>query len=184
MNSKLIIFAAPSGAGKSTIAKRILPDYDNLIFSISATTRPIREGEVDGKDYFFLTEDEFKKKIELNEFLEWEKFYDYYYGTLKSFIQNTLNKGTSVLLDVDVKGAVNIKKIYPEAITIFIMPPSLEELKNRLLIRKTESEDDLAKRLHRAEMELAYSSQFDYVVINDDLNKAVNEVKEIINNNI
>jgi guanylate kinase len=184
MNSKLIIFAAPSGAGKSTIAKRILPDYKNLIFSISATTRPIREGEIDGKDYFFLTEDEFKKKIELNEFLEWEKFYDYYYGTLKSFIINTLNNGTSVLLDVDVKGAVNIKKIYPEAITVFIMPPSLEELKNRLLLRKTESEEDLEKRLQRAEMELAYSNQFDYVVINDDLNKAINEVKEIINNNI
>lgn len=181
MKAKLIIFAAPSGSGKSTIARRILSERNDIIFSISATTRPPREGEVNGKDYFFLTEEVFKKKIENNEFIEWEKFYDYYYGTLKSFVEEKLSEGISILLDVDVKGAVNLKIKYPEAVSIFIMPPGVEELKNRLLARKTESEEDLKKRLERAEMELSYSSKFDYIVVNDDLEVAINEVQKIIN---
>jgi len=179
---KLIVFAAPSGAGKTTIKKIILNDYPEFVFSVSATTRKKREGETDGADYFFLSESDFKKKIENDEFIEWEKFYDYYYGTLKSFISEKVNEGKILLLDVDVKGAFNIKNYFPESLVIFIMPPSTETLKERLLKRKTETEEDLRKRLERAEMEMQYKDKFDFKVTNDDLNKTIKNVKKIINN--
>lgn len=179
--SNIIIFSAPSGAGKTTIVRSALQHFSNLVFSISATTREKRGVEKDGVDYFFLSESEFKKKIELNEFVEWETFYGYYYGTLKSFINSNLESNKSIVLEVDVKGALKIKKEYPEAVSIFIMPPSIDELKNRLRNRKTESPDDLIKRFERAEMEMQHQNHFDHVIINDDLNRAKKEVFKILN---
>ena len=178
---KIVIFSAPSGSGKTTIVRSALKKFPELVFSISATTREKRGVEKDGVDYFFITEDEFKKKIEQNEFVEWESFYGYYYGTLKSFINSKMKNGKSVVLEVDVKGALKIKKEYTDAVAIFIRPPSIEELKRRLRDRKTESDEDLQKRIERAEMEIGYQKYFDYVVVNDDLERAKKEVYEILN---
>jgi len=182
--AKLFVFSAPSGSGKTTIVREILKIFPELIFSISATTRKKRKNEIDGKDYFFIDETEFENKVRNNEFIEWEKFYDYYYGTLVEFIEDQLNNSKSVVLEVDVKGALNIKQSYPDSVLIFIMPPSIEELKKRLLQRQTESEEDFLKRIHRAEMELSYNSKFDYIVVNDSLDRAKNEVLEIIRKEI
>lgn len=177
---KIFVFTAPSGAGKTSIAKRILETYPEFIFSISATTRAKRDNEIHGKDYFFLSEEDFIEKRDNNEFIEWEEFYDYYYGTLKSFVNENLDKGKCLVLDVDVKGAENIVKNYPEAVSFFIMPPSKEILVERLVGRNTESEEDLKKRIDRANMELTYCSKFHYKVVNEDLEIAVKEVKDII----
>ncbi len=178
---KVIIFSAPSGSGKTTIVRSVFKRIPELVFSISATTRERRGVEKDGVDYFFISESEFQRKIELNEFVEWETFYGYYYGTLKKFINSTLESNKSIVLEVDVKGALKIKKEYPEAVGIFIMPPSIEELKNRLRNRRTESNEDLIKRIERAEMEIGYQKYFDYVVVNDNLNRAQKEVYDILN---
>lgn len=177
---KVIIFSAPSGAGKTTIVRSVFKRIPELVFSISATTRERRGVEKDGVDYFFIGESEFKKKIELNEFVEWETFYGYYYGTLKKFINSTLDNNKSIVLEVDVKGALKIKKEYPESVSIFIKPPSIEELKSRLRNRKTESSEDLIKRIERAEMEIGYQKYFDYVVVNDNLDRAQKEVYDIL----
>ena len=181
-NHKGIIIAvsAPSGTGKTTIVKKILDEYPDLIFSVSATTRQKRDYEVEGVDYFFITEDEFKKKIDNGEFVEWEKFYDYYYGTYKSFIEKNIESGKSVILEIDVNGALSLKKIYPESILIFIYPPSFEELKNRLKNRNTEDETDYKKRIERAKMELSLKPKFDYLIENKDLEKALSETKSLI----
>lgn len=178
---KLIIFSAPSGAGKTTIVKEILKDFPQIIFSISATTRPKRETERNGMEYFFLTEAEFMKKIENDDFIEWEKFYDYYYGTLKSFVSGHIDDGKPVLLELDVKGALTIKRLYPYAHLIYISPPSFEELVNRLRQRNTESESDFLKRIDRAKMELSLKDQFDYIIENKELKTAVNEAKILVN---
>jgi guanylate kinase len=152
---------------------------------VSATTRKKREFENEGIDYFFISVEEFENKIKNNEFVEWEKFYDYYYGTYKSFIEENISNGKSVIAEVDVKGALSLKKIYPQADLVFISPPSLEELKSRLVNRKTESTDELKKRIERAEMELNQKDKFDYCIENDDLAKAIleteNLIKKIIN---
>lgn len=181
---KLFVFSAPSGSGKTTIVRKLLREFDDLVFSISATTRKRRGNEVEGKDYFFINEEEFKRKIENEEFIEWEKFYGYYYGTLKSFVDKQLEQNKSVLLEVDVKGAVRIKKKYSNSVLIFIAPPSKEVLKQRLINRKTETAEDLQKRIERAEMELEYKDKFDYVVINENLDKAIEEVKKIVKKEI
>lgn len=178
---KLFVFSAPSGAGKTTIVKEILKEFPQIIFSISATTRPKREAETDGIEYFFLTETEFKKKIGNNEFIEWEKFYDYYYGTLKSFIAGNIEVGKPVLLELDVKGALTIKRLYPYAHLVYISPPSFEELVNRLRQRNTESESDFIKRIDRAKMELSLKDQFDYIIENAELEIAVKEAKSLVN---
>lgn len=177
---KLIVFSAPSGAGKTTIVKEILKEFPQVIFSISATTRPKRKIETDGKEYFFLSESEFKKKIEKDDFIEWEKFYDYYYGTMKSFISGNIEAGKPVLLELDVKGALTIKRLYPYAHLIYIAPPSFEELVNRLRQRNTESESDFLKRIDRAKMELSLKDQFDYVIENTELAIAVKEAKSLV----
>ncbi len=178
---KIIVISAPSGTGKTTIIKTILNETSNLVFSVSATTRKKRDNETDGVDYFFLTNEEFEKKIENNEFVEWEKFYDYYYGTLKSSIEDNINKGISVILELDVKGALSIKKIYPEASLIFVLPPSYDEIVKRLKKRNTESESDLNKRIERAKMELRFKDKFDYLIKNENLEKAIEETKILIN---
>jgi guanylate kinase len=178
---KLIVFSAPSGAGKTTIVKEILKEFPQIIFSISATTRPKRETERDGIEYFFLTEVDFRKKIENDDFIEWEKFYDYYYGTLKSFISVNIDAGKPVLLELDVKGALTIKRLYPYAHLIYISPPSFEELVNRLRQRNTESESDFLKRIDRAKMELSLKGQFDYIIENKELKTAINEAIILVN---
>ena len=177
---KIFVFSAPSGAGKTTIVKYILGEFPLLTFSVSATTRGKRENEIDGKDYIFISEEEFKRKIEMDEFIEWESFYGYYYGTLKSFVDKTIESGKSIVLELDVKGALSIKSKYPEAVLIFIEPPSLGALGERLKRRNTESESDFKKRIQRAGMEIQYKDKFDYCVVNDVLEDAKLEVKNII----
>jgi len=176
----IFVVSAPSGAGKTTIVKSILKDIPELAFSISSTTRKKRENETDGTDYHFISEKDFLRRIEKNEFVEWEKFYDYYYGTPKGFIDEKIDNGISVLLEVDVKGALSIKAIYPEAILVYIYPPSFEVLVERLKNRKTEDEIDFKKRIERAKMELSQKDKFDYLVVNNDLNTAIIEVKNLI----
>lgn len=177
---KLIVFSAPSGAGKTTIVKEILKEFPQIIFSISATTRPKRETETNGIEYFFLTETDFRKKIDNDEFIEWEKFYDYYYGTLKSFITINIEAGKPVLLELDVKGALTIKRLYPYAHLVYISPPSFEELVNRLRQRNTESESDFMKRIDRAKMELSLKGNFDFIIENNELRTAIDEAKILV----
>jgi guanylate kinase len=184
MIGKLIIFSAPSGSGKTTIVKRILSKYQNLEFSVSACSRPMRAGEVNGRDYHFLTPDEFKLKIEQNEFVEWEEVYtNSYYGTLKSELQRIWSKGNHVVFDVDVIGGLNLKKIYGEnALSIFVMPPSIDELKKRLELRGTDSAESIAKRVGKAQQEMEYAKDFDTIIVNDNLEKAVIETEQILHN--
>jgi guanylate kinase len=179
---KIIILVAPSGAGKSTMARRLLNDFETLRFSVSATTRKPRSGEKDGVDYYFISDEAFSEKIEQDGFLEWEEFYNgQKYGTLRKAVEEQLNRGYSILLDIEVLGAANIKKIYgDEALAIFIKPPSLDVLKQRLMKRGTESEQMLKTRLERAEKELTYEDRFDAVVVNDDLETAYQKIKQAV----
>jgi guanylate kinase len=176
----IIAVSAPSGTGKTTIVKKILSDFPELVFSVSATTRKKREYETEGVDYFFIQEEEFKAKIEKGEFIEWEKFYDYYYGTYKSYIEENISRGKSVIVEIDVNGALQLKKLYPDSVLIFIYPPSLDELVRRLTNRQTENETDLKKRIERAKMELSLKDKFDYFIENDDLEKAISETESLI----
>jgi guanylate kinase len=174
MKGKLVIISAPSGAGKTTIVKHLLGSGLNLSFSVSATTRPKRGAEKDGIDYFFLSVPEFKKRIENNEFVEWEEVYrDLFYGTLKSELERIWDEGNHVLFDVDVKGGINLKKIFGDrAISIFIMPPSVEELGKRLIKRGTDSREKVDMRIQKANEELLLADQFDSVIINNELETA------------
>lgn len=179
----VFIFSAPSGSGKTTILKQIFEKFPNLFgFSVSATNRPARDGEIDGRDYYFLSDNQMKEKIANGDFLEWEQVYEgRYYGTLKSELDRIWSEGKVVVFDVDVKGGINIKNMLKdEAFAIFIMPPSVEELKKRLEGRNTETAESLQQRLARAEMEISKSDNFDTVVLNDDLTLAVNEVEKCI----
>ena len=182
--AKLYVFSAPSGSGKTTIVRDVLKNFPEFVFSVSATTRKRRSSEKEGVDYFFISEEEFNKKIDTGEFVEWEKFYDYYYGTLKNFVDGNLAKGLSTVFEVDVKGALSIKKAYKNSVLIFIAPPSIDALKDRLIKRNTETDEDLKKRIERAEMELSFKDQFDYVVSNVNLEEAKKEVKKIIKKEI
>jgi len=179
---KIIIFTAPSGSGKTTIVRHLLKKYDFLGFSVSATNRKKRPKEKDGKDYYFLTPEKFQKKIDEGAFVEWEEVYEgKYYGTLKSEIQRVWSKGKHVVFDIEVKGATNIKKIYPDnSMAVFVRPPSLSELQRRLTNRKTETKSSLKKRLKRAEEEMTYENNFDTVIINDLLEVALEEAEQII----
>jgi len=181
-DSKIIVISSPSGGGKTSIVKSILKEFPEIVFSISATTRPKRSNETDGVDYYFISEEQFLEKIEKDEFIEWERFYDYYYGTPKELINNTLKSKKSILLELDVKGALSVKKLYPDSIIIFIDVPSFEELVKRLQSRNTESETDLKKRIERAKMELSYKDKFDYIFINKDLNEVTNKVINLLKN--
>jgi guanylate kinase len=179
-NGRIIAVSSPSGGGKTSIIKRILKDFPEIIFSVSATTRPKRSNETNGVDYYFITDSEFEQKIKNGEFIEWERFYDYYYGTLKSEVDNNLPAGRSVLFEIDVKGAISLKKIYKDSVLIFIDPPSFDELVKRLKRRKTETEIDLQKRIDRAKMELSFKPKFDYIFVNDDLEKVYKQIKDLI----
>jgi len=179
---KLIIFSAPSGSGKTTIVKQILKTDIPFQFSVSATSRPPRDNEIDGRDYYFLTPKTFREKIENHEFLEWEEVYeDQYYGTLKSEVERIRENNHHVLFDIDVVGGLNIKKQFGnEALSIFVMPPHIKELEKRLKIRGTENEESLSKRLAKSEHEMTFAPEFDKVIINDELQKAVEETHKII----
>jgi len=172
---KCIIFSAPSGAGKTTIVKRLLEENLNLEFSISATTREKRGEEIDGKDYYFLSVDDFKNKAEQEEFIEWEEVYkDQSYGTLKDEIERIWNSGKHVIFDVDVIGGLNLKDYFKsKALSLFVMPPSVQVLEDRLNSRGTESQEKISKRMAKAKSELITADQFDYVILNDELEKAV-----------
>jgi len=184
MATKLIIFTAPSGAGKTTIVRHLLNIYSELSFSVSATTREKRAHEQHGKDYYFLTVEDWKQRIEANEFLEWEEVYlNQYYGTLKSEIERIRNLGKFVIFDIDVKGAMNIKEEYgDDAITIFVKPPSPDVLFQRLKARQTEDKASLRKRIARAAEEFTYEMKCDYVLVNDDLNTAFRDAGQLIEN--
>ncbi len=173
---KLIVVAAPSGSGKTTIAQEIMRRNPSLGFSVSATTRQRRASEKEGVDYFFLSDAEFKKKVTAGDFIEWEEVFGCLYGTLKSEVDRLIAAGRDTLFDVDVKGALSIKMLYPEALLIFIKPPSLEALKERLTGRRSESDDSVARRLERVPMEMEAGKQFDVQVVNDNLDRAVEEV--------
>ncbi|MCK6603383.1 MAG: guanylate kinase [Ignavibacteriaceae bacterium] len=177
----ILVVSAPSGAGKSSILKEFLKVHNGFRFSVSVTTRKKRPGEVEGKDYHFIREDEFKRKIEDKEFLEWENFFGNYYGTLKTDVESIINAGEDILLEVDVNGALNVKKIFPEAVLVFILPPHVSELENRLRKRKTEDEETIKTRIARAEKELSAAPHFDYKIVNDELHRATHELIEIIN---
>jgi len=187
MEGKLFIFSAPSGSGKTTIVKSLLEKNLGLEFSISAASRPSRENEVHGKDYHFLSTENFKEKINNDEFVEWEEVYENrFYGTLKSELDRIWEKGHHAIFDVDVIGGLNIKKKYPKkALSVFVMPPSIEELEKRLVSRSTDSNEDITTRINKANEELQYANQFDIIIINDKLEKAIEEaalaVKNFIN---
>ncbi|MDR1226109.1 MAG: guanylate kinase [Prevotellaceae bacterium] len=179
---KVIIFSAPSGSGKTTIVRHLLKVMPELEFSISATSRAPRGTEVDGKDYYFLATDEFRSRIKADDFVEWEEVYHgKYYGTLKSEPERIWASGKHVLFDVDVHGGISLKKIFGDkALLIFIMPPSVEELRNRLIARSTDAPEVIDERVAKAELELSFSKHFDRVIINDRLDEATVEAERAI----
>lgn len=180
-NGRLIVFAGPSGSGKTTVARAILERHPDMVFSVSATTRSPRPGEEEGKDYFFLSKDEFQSRLANDEFIEWQRVYDDLYGSLKKAVEVHLNRGTSVVFDIDVRGALTIKGKYgPRAILIFVRPPSFGTLKSRLRQRDTEGPEELRKRLERAAMELEKAGEFDYIISNDILTEAIAQADAVV----
>tara|TARA_A100001011_G_scaffold221475_1_gene229439 strand:- start:3065 stop:3640 length:576 start_codon:yes stop_codon:yes gene_type:complete len=179
----LVIITAPSGSGKTTLCKEILKKEGKVHFSVSHTSRKMRQNEKNGIDYYFVTNEEFMEGIDKNEFIEWNYHFDCYYGTSKSQIQKSIDKKNLILLELDVKGALSIQKIYPEqTVSIFVEPPSINDLKIRLEKRGSDSEKIIAKRLQRIEFELSHKSNFDFTVVNDKLEVATNQILEIIRN--
>lgn len=181
-NGKIIVISAPSGGGKSTIINRIKSIFSNLFFSISATTRAPRGNEKNGVEYYFLTPDCFQKKITNNEFAEYKEVYGNFYGTLKSTVERNIAENKNTILDIDVQGALAIMEKYPQAITIFIKPPSFKILEQRLRSRSTDSEAAIRNRLEAAKEELGNQSYYKHIVINDNLDQAVNEIISILKN--
>ncbi len=181
---KLIICSAPSGSGKTTLVQYLLRQNLKLFFSISATSRNPRGEEQHGREYYFLTQEDFRKKIEEEAFVEWEEVYEgCFYGTLKSEVQHLLEAGKNVIFDVDVVGGLNLKKYYgKEALAIFIAPPSVEELERRLHRRGTDAEDVIAKRVEKSEYELTFRDKFDVIIVNEDLEEAQKEIVSKVRN--
>jgi guanylate kinase len=181
-NQKIIIITAPSGAGKTSITHHLLNTHAQLSFSISAATRKPRDDEKDKEDYYFISEEEFRRKIQNNEFVEWEVVYEgKYYGTLKSELQRIWKQGKTPLLDIDVKGAIHVQQQYPKStLSIFVEPPSIEELKERLLSRGTETEESLQARINKASYEVSFKHSFDEVIVNEQLDRACKDADRII----
>ena len=180
MKNRLFVISGSSGVGKGTVIKEFLAKHPEFKLSISCTTRGKRDGEVHGENYFFLTKDEFKKCVENEDFLEWAEFSGNHYGTRKSFVEDCLKNGDNMILEIDTKGALNVKKIMPEAVLIFIAPPSLEELESRLRGRHTETEEAIQKRLASIKLEMENSKYFDYKIINDEIANAVKGLEKIM----
>lgn len=177
----LIVLSSPSGGGKTTLAKYLISLYPEIKFSVSATTRNKRPGETNAVDYYFLSNEEFADKIKENELIEFEEIFGNFYGTMKSATQKAIQNDEKLIFDIDVLGAISIKKVFPkESLLIFISPPSLEILESRLRNRKTESEEQIQIRLSRAEMEMGLKDQFDYVIINEDLESSKSKIAEIV----
>lgn len=183
MAGRLFIISGSSGVGKGTVIKEFLKNADNIYLSVSTTTRNPREGEVHGVNYFYVNKDDFKKAVENGDFLEWAEFGGNCYGTSRSAVENTLKEGKNVLLEIEVQGAKQVKEKMPEAVTIFILPPSKEELERRLRGRGTETEEAIQKRLEAIEFEAQESKHYDFKVINDEIERAANEIKEIYHRN-
>lgn len=180
-NGVLILFSGPSGVGKDTVLEVVLKKDNSLQRSISLTTRDIRDNEIDGRDYYFISKDRFNNMVENGEVLEFAQYGKNFYGTPKAPVDKWLSEGKTVILKIEVQGAQQIKKLYPDAVGIFVLPPSMEELENRLRSRGTENEEDIQKRLEIAKNEVEKSVDYDYTVINDDLDSASNDVLKIIN---
>lgn len=182
-NGKLIVFSAPSGSGKTTIVHHLLtfPEL-KLDFSISATSRPLRGKEVDGKDYYFISAEKFRNHIKNNDFVEWEEvYYDNFYGTLKSEINRIWSTGKNVIFDIDVKGGLNIKKQYPaQTLAIFVQPPSIEEMEIRLRNRQTDTEEKIVERIAKAAKEVKFAKDFDIILLNDDLETAKKKAYDLV----
>lgn len=176
----LIVISGPSGAGKGTLCKALLERNRDIKMSVSCTTREPREREVHGKNYFFIMRDEFKNMMEHNQFLEYAEVYDNFYGTPRSYVEECLEGGSDVILEIDIQGALRVKENYPEGVFIFIMPPSMEELKNRIIKRGSETEKSLLKRFNSAFEEINYVSSYNYVVTNDIVSEAVKKLESII----
>ncbi len=178
--SILVVISGPSGVGKTTIIKAVLSRRDDLIFSVSCTTRPRRPGEVHGRDYFFITEQEFKAMIDRGEFLEWAEVHGHLYGTPRKFVEKAFSEGKSVLLDIDVQGALKVMKTFKDGVFIFVAPPSLEDLEKRLRKRGTEDEETIKRRLEDARWELNHIGSFEYLIVNQDLDEAIHALDSII----
>ncbi len=178
--TKLFVISGSSGVGKGTVIKEFLKKHPDFKLSVSCTTRGMRAGEVHGENYFFLTKAEFEKCIENNEFLEWAEFSGNHYGTKKSFVDECLNKGDNLILEIDTKGALNVKRLMPDAVLIFIAPPSLEELEARLRGRHTETEEAIQKRLASIKLEIENSKKFDHIVVNDTVENAVKKLEKLM----
>jgi guanylate kinase len=181
-HQKILILTAPSGAGKTSITHYLMSEFPVLSFSVSAATRSARANERDGVDYYFITEEDFKKKIQQKEFAEWEMVYEgKYYGTLKSELKRIWSQGKIPVLDIDVKGALHVRQQYPEnTLSIFVEPPSVEELKRRLEARGTENHDSLQARINKATYELSFKDHFDVIIVNKDLKEACQEAQKIV----
>lgn len=180
MNKKLFVLSGSSGVGKGTVLKGFLDKNPNFMLSISCTTRSPRQGEVDGVNYFFLSKEDFKNCIENNKFLEWAEFAGNFYGTKKKYINQCLQEGKDIILEIDTQGALQVKKQMPEAVLIFICPPSYETLESRLRGRHTEDEATIQKRLEQVKVELERAEKFDYKIVNDNLEDAINELSRVI----
>ncbi|MDY3005797.1 guanylate kinase [Anaerococcus porci] len=177
----LLVISGPSGVGKGTVLHDLMNTQKNLVYSVSVTTRKQRPGEIEGVSYFFKSHDEFEKMINEDKFLEYAKVHNNYYGTPKDFVEEKINEGKIVILEIDVQGALNVKKNTDNGVFIFLAPPSLSELKNRIVNRGTETTKDIKLRMNNAKKELSYINEYDYLVVNDHLNSAINLVNEIIN---
>ena len=177
---KLIVVSGPSGAGKSTVISRVMEQDRSVVFSVSATTRKPRKGERDGVDYYFVDTDSFKRMISDGELLEYAQYVENFYGTPKAPVEKNLNKGLSVLFDIEVQGAMQIKNICPEAILIFVIPSEFSQIEKRLHMRGTDSEEKIRQRINTAKHEYSMALNYDYIVLNDDPDTAANEIKSII----
>ena len=175
-----VVLSAPSGAGKTTIARALVEEIEDVVFSVSATTRPARDHEVDGVDYHFLSEADFRSMIEADELVEWAEVHGHLYGTSREAVQAALEEGRFLILDVDVQGAMQMRDRVPDSVLVFVLPPSADALVERLMERGTEGEDNVTRRIENARGELEQASQFDYIVVNENLDQAIDEVRSIV----